>query len=66
MALQLWYSLGLLNNILPFEAVLDLFCPLYKLHLLQVIPDIIFLSVLGLSTGLPVNGFHLYILFTML
>ena len=40
MALQLWSSLGILINTLPFKAVLDLFCPLHKLHLLQVILDI--------------------------
>jgi len=49
MALQLWYSLDLLNTILPCKAVLDLFCPLYKLHLLQIILDIIFPSGLGPS-----------------
>ena len=30
MALQLRYSLGILNNLLPFKAILDLFCPLRK------------------------------------
>jgi hypothetical protein len=48
MALQLWYSLVLLYNILPFKAMLDLFCPFYMFHLFQFIPDI-FLSGLGLS-----------------
>ena len=43
-ALQLWWSLGFLNNIIPFKAILDLFCPFYKFHLLQVIPDVIFPS----------------------
>jgi len=47
MALQLWKSLGLLNNSLPFKAILYLFCPLHKLHLLQIIPDIIIPSRLG-------------------
>ena len=59
-------SLGLLDNILLFKAVLYLFFPLHKLHLLQIIPDIIFPSGLGLPAGLPVNSFHLCILFTML
>jgi len=44
MALQLWWILALLDNILPFKAVLYLFCPLHKLHLLQIFLDIIFLS----------------------
>ena len=50
MALQLWYSVGLSDNILPVKAVLYLFCPLHKLHLLQIIPDIIFPSRLGPSS----------------
>jgi len=37
------------QNILPFKAVLDLFCPLNKLHLLQVILDIVFPTGLGPS-----------------
>ena len=41
---------GLLDNILPFKAVLYLFCPLHKLHLLQIIPDIIFPLRLGPSS----------------
>jgi len=49
MVLQLCLSLGLLDNILPFTAVLYLFCPIHKLHLLQIIPDIIFPSRLGPS-----------------
>jgi len=49
MLLQVWQSLGLLDNSLPFKAVLYLFCPLHKLHLLQIIPDIIFPSKLGPS-----------------
>ena len=49
MALQLWYSLGNLDNVLPFKAVLYLFCPLHKLHLLRIMPDIILPSRLGLS-----------------
>jgi hypothetical protein len=49
MALQLWYSLGLLNNSLPVKTILDLFYPFYKFHLLQVLPDIVFLSGLGSS-----------------
>ena len=49
LALQLWYSLGLLNNSLPFEAILDLFCSFYEFHLLQVVPDIVFPSGLGSS-----------------
>jgi len=40
-ALEPWKSLGLLDNSLPFRAVLFLFFPLHKLHLLQFIPDII-------------------------
>ena len=42
-------SLGLLNNILPFKAILDLPCPFYKFRLFQVIPDVIFPSGLGPS-----------------
>ena len=49
MALQLWYSLDLLNNVLPFKEILGLSCPFYKFHLFQVIPDIIFPSRLGPS-----------------
>jgi hypothetical protein len=49
MALQLWYSLGLLNNTLPFKAILDLSCPFDNFHLFQVIPDIVFSSGLGPS-----------------
>jgi len=37
LALQLWYSLGLLNSSFPFEAILDLFCPFYEFHLLRVV-----------------------------
>jgi len=44
MVLQLWYSLGLLNNILPFKTILDLSCPFHRFHLFQVIPNIIFSS----------------------
>ena len=66
MALQIWHSLGLLNNILPFKAILYLSCPFYKFHLFQVIPDVIFPSGLGLPTGLLVNGFQLYIFCTIL
>ena len=58
MALQLWSSLGLLYNILQFKAVLDLFCPLYKLHLLQVIPDIVFPTGLGLSCWFTCEYIH--------
>ena len=50
MVLQLWKSLGLLDNSLPFRAVLYLFCPLHKLHLLQIIPDIIIPSRLRPSS----------------
>jgi len=49
LALHLWYSLGLLNNSFPFEAILDLFCPFHEFHLLQVVPDIVFPSGLGSS-----------------
>ena len=49
MALHLWYSLGLLNNVIPFKAILDLSCPFYKFHLFQGIPDVIFPSGLGPS-----------------
>ena len=49
LALQLWYSLGLLNSSFPFEAILDLSCPFYEFHLLQVVPDIVFPSGLGSS-----------------
>jgi len=66
MALQLWYSFSLLNNILPFETVLDLFSPLHKLLLLHVIPDISSHPDLGLPTGFHVNDFHLYVLLTAL
>jgi hypothetical protein len=49
--LLLWHynSLGLLNNILPFKAILDLSCSFYNFHLFQVIPDVIFPSALGPS-----------------
>jgi len=47
LALHLWYSLGLLNNSFPFEAILDLFCPFHEFQLLQVLPDIVFPSGLG-------------------
>ena len=50
MALQLRYSLSLLDNILPLKTVLYMFCPLHKLHLLQIIPDIIFPSRFGPSS----------------
>ena len=49
MELQLWYSLGLLNNIFQFKTILDLFYPFYKFHLFQVLPDIVFPSGLGPS-----------------
>ena len=49
-ALQLWKSLGLLDNSLPLKAALYLFCPLHKLHLLQIIPHIIIPSSLGPSS----------------
>ena len=49
LALQLRYSLGLLNNSFPFEAILDLSCPFYDFHLLQVLPDIVFPSAFGSS-----------------
>jgi len=39
------YSLGFLNNFLPFKAVLGLFRPLKELHPSQVIPDVIIPSV---------------------
>ena len=42
-------SLGLLNNNLPFRVVLYLFCPLHKLHLLQIIPDIIMSFLIRLT-----------------
>jgi hypothetical protein len=49
MALQLRYSLDLLNNTLPFKAILDLSCLFSNFHLFQVIPDIVFPSGLELS-----------------
>jgi len=42
-------SLGFLNNILPFKAILEFFCPFYKFSLSQVIPDVVFPSGLGPS-----------------
>ena len=39
------YSLGFLDNFLPFLAVLGLFRPFKELHLSQVIPDIVIPSV---------------------
>ena len=61
MALQLWKSLGLLDNILPFRAVL--YC---SAHFTSFIFSRPFLTSsshrdLGLPAGLPVNGFHLCI-----
>jgi hypothetical protein len=58
MALQLWKSLGLLDNSLPFRVVLYLFCPVHKLHLLQTISDIImsFLIRLTLKGCLRITG----------
>ena len=41
-ALQIRYSLGFLNNILPFKAILDLFYPFYKFRLSQIVPDVVF------------------------
>jgi hypothetical protein len=46
-ALQLWKSYGLLNDDLPFGAMLDLFWPLNNLHPSHVIPGVIFPSGLG-------------------
>jgi hypothetical protein len=46
-ALQLWESFGLLNDDLPFGAILDKFCPLNNLHPSHVIPHIVFPSGLG-------------------
>ena len=65
MALQLWKSLGLLDNSLLLRAVLYLFC-----HFTSAIFFRSFLTSsshldLCLPADLPVNGFHLCILFTM-
>ena len=49
MALQLWYSLGLLKNILPFKTVLDFLYTFYNFQLFQVLPDIVFPPGLGSS-----------------
>ena len=65
-ALHLWQSLGFLNNVLPFKAILDLFYPFYKFHLSQVVPYVTSHRDLGLSTGILANGFHLYIFVTVL
>jgi hypothetical protein len=48
-ALQLWGSFGLLNDDLPFGAILDMFWPLNNLHPSYVIPDVIFPSGLWSS-----------------
>jgi hypothetical protein len=48
-AVQLWESFGLLNDNLPFGAILELFCPINNFHPSHVIPDIIFQSGLGSS-----------------
>ena len=65
-ALQLCYSLGPLNNILPVKAVLYLFCPLHNFTFFRPFLTSPSLRDLGLPAGLPVNGFHLCILFTVL
>ena len=49
MTLQLWYSLGRPNNILPCTTILRLFYPFWEFHLFQIILDIIFPSWLGSS-----------------
>ena len=54
LALQLWYSLGLLNNSLPLEAILNLFCPFFEFHLLKVVPDIVFPST-QVFLGFPLS-----------
>ena len=59
-------SLGILNNILPFKVILDLFCPSYKFHLSQVILDVVFPSRFRPSHYLLVDSFHLYIFLTVL
>jgi hypothetical protein len=48
-ALQLWKGFGLLNDDLPFGAILDMFWQLNNLHPSHVIPDDIFPSGLGSS-----------------
>jgi hypothetical protein len=42
-------SFGLLNDLLPFLSFLDASCPIYDLHLTNVLFDIILPSVLGPS-----------------
>ena len=62
-------SLDLLNNTLPLKAVLYLFCPLHKLHLLQVILDIVFPTGLRLSCWSTCEWFpfvYSFFFFTML
>jgi hypothetical protein len=56
-ALQLRYSLGFLNNNLPFWAMLDIFCPLNNLHPSHVIHDVTFPSGLGSSWSFSCEWF---------
>jgi hypothetical protein len=42
-------SFGLLNDLLPFLSILDASCPIFDLHLANVLFDVILPSVLGSS-----------------
>jgi hypothetical protein len=52
-------SFGLLNDFLPFYSILNTGYPIFDLHVTDVLYDIVLPSVLGLSFGLLVEGFHL-------
>jgi hypothetical protein len=42
-------SFGLLNDLLPFLSILDASCPIFDLHLANVLFDVILPSVCGSS-----------------
>jgi hypothetical protein len=42
-------SFGLLNDLFPFPSILDAGCPVFDLHLADVLFDVILPSVLGSS-----------------
>jgi hypothetical protein len=55
-------SFCLLNDLLPFLSILDACCPIFYLHLANILFDVILPSVLGSSLYLLVRGFQLNIL----
>ena len=58
-------SFGLLNDLFPLPSILDSGCPVFDLHLTDVLCDVILPSVLG-SCDLLVRGFQLNIFLTVL